>query len=336
MIVTRLSLRTRRNKLTAAGAALLLIAGAGVAYAYWSGLGGGATDGANAPGSVAMTITSNKVDGLTPGGSIALAGSVVNPPSGTAAMAGNVLGTITAVGGPAGSIADYWISGIAKVNANVPAGQSVAWSGLTLHYANSANDQNSGKGAGINISYSLTAPGIIIGEGSMGGADQGQENGSCASGTPGDSGPVWAQSTFDKQFQLVKDSGGYAMTVVYGNGTFTGIAGATAPGACDTTQTPTGVGDGTKVGTGVTGTMSGVWTAQINTPLIGNPLPDCSNHACDHASGFLTAVFGNSSMQPSMAGYSWTDTFNAGPLHGSWIDTAALGVVSDTNAGNIK
>lgn len=330
-------LHTKRSKVVAAGTAGLMVLGAGAAYAYWSSLGGGTTDGNNATGSTTMTVTSNKVDGLTPGGSIKLSGYVGNPGD-TDAMAGSVLGTVTAVGGDAGSIADYWISGTAKLDANVPHGTSVAWSGLTLHYANSANNQNSGKGAGISISYTLTDPGTIIGEGTI---TNGDEVGSCYTTTPGNDGPVWAHSTFDKQFQLVKNADGYAYKVVYGNGTFVGVDGATTPAACGSgAGEASPVGDGSKMGVGITGTLAGSWSGQIFTTLVGNPDPNCDNNKCINSAGFLTAVFGTvtdpngTKLQPPMSGYSWNVVYNAGPSHGTVTQIGTAGVLS--GSGNIK
>jgi hypothetical protein len=326
-------LRTKRSRLVAAGTAGLMVLGAGAAYAYWSGLGEGTGTQANATGSASMTVTQNPISGLTPGGTRALSGKIINL-AGPDASVGNVLATVTSVSGDtnAGAIADYWISGTAVVNANVPTGTSgIAWSGLTLHYANSANNQDSGKSAQVNIAYTLAAPGVIIGEGTITGAT---EYGNCYLTVPGDDGPIFAHSTFTKQFQLVKVAGGYDMNVVYGNGTFAGVAGAVSPGACGVGGPQATTNNGTTMSAGITGTLSGSWSAKITTDLIANPSPDCSANVCQGAQGFLTAAFGNASMQPSMTDYSWKVVYNAGPTHGSVTQIGTAGVLS--GSGNIK
>jgi len=321
------TLRTKRSRLVAAGTAGLLVLGAGAAYAYWSGLGGGTGTQTNAAGAAAMTVSQDPISGLTPGGTRNLSGRIVNA-AGPDATVGNVLGTVTSVSGDTnlGSVADYWITGTAVVNANVPTGTSgIAWSGLVLHYANSANSQDTGKSAQVNITYTLTDTPVVTGLGHYANA---AESGNCFVSSPGNDGPIWAHSNFDEQFQLVKNAGGgYTLNVNYFNGTFDGVAGAVAPGACG----PDGkVGNnGDVMGAGVTGTLAGVWSAQIPASW-GTATQSAAVNACTLAApctltGFTNAAFGISTTRPSMADFSWNVTYNAGPSHGYRIDGSTGG-----------
>jgi hypothetical protein len=331
-MMARLNLRTRRNKIVAAGAAVLMVAGAGAAYAYWSSLGDGSGTQQNAAGAAPMQVTQDSIAGLTPGGTRALSGKIINA-AGPDATVGNVLATVTSVSGDnnPGAIADYWISGTAVVNANVPTGSSgIAWSGLTLHYANSANDQNTGKSAQVNIGYTLTADPVVTGLGHYANAP---ESGNCYDTTPGNDGPTWAHSNFDEQFQLVKNPGdGYTLNVNYGNGTFVGVDGAISPLACGGTGGLTATHNADVMGAGITGTLAGVWSAQIpgtwGTATQNAAVNACTVGAPCTLTAFENAAFGTSTTRPSMGDFSWDVHYNAGPTHG-------YAILGSTGGGNL-
>jgi hypothetical protein len=334
--MARLNLRTRRNKIVAAGAAVLMVAGAGAAYAWWSSLGTGTSTQTNSAGAADMSVTSPDISGLVPGGSVALSGRIVNA-AGPDASVGTVLATVGSV--TAGPLSDYWVTGSAVVDANVPTGsQGIAWSGLTLHYGNAPIDQNSGKSAKIVIDYTLTPMGsTIVGKSAV--PRTASEQTPCAplDSTGMESVTPWANSTSTRNYALTETSPNvYLVTVDYTGGTFTTIPGAPQPGNCAATNP-----------TAISGTMDQTWSATINTALPANHAPDCSGTVqygpkeCIGISGFLTAVFGSAgaSLQPSMQAYTWHDTFTAGG--NTWYDVSAPSISGAPvwpagNSGNIK
>jgi hypothetical protein len=246
-----------------------------------------------------MTVSQNTISGLIPGGSVALSGKIVNE-AGPDAKVGSVLGTVTSVGGDIGSIADYWISGTAVVDANVPTGTTgITWSGLTLHYANSANNQNSGKGKVVNIGYTLTDTPVITGLGHKSGPWTGAGVGNTAE---------WANTDFDQQWQLIKQAGGYQLVSIY-NGTFTGNAGIASPN-----------GSGV-MGAGITGTLGSVWKANLVTTAVAHQSTSCMTSLCTRQE-FMDASGLSTVPGIPWADWTWTTTFNAGPDHGSYVATS--------------
>ena len=137
------------------GAAATLI-GIG-AQAYWTGPGSGAGSVKNA-GSVAdVAITQTASIGvLAPGMSVPLAGLLTNPNS-TDVKVGTLTATIAGVDGNAAA-ADFTITGNGVlVNAVVKKGNPLSWSGMTLNYANTDVNQDSGKNATVSLTYAVTA-----------------------------------------------------------------------------------------------------------------------------------------------------------------------------------
>jgi hypothetical protein len=323
-------LRTKRSKLVAAGSALLMVAGAGAAYAYWSGLGGGSGSETNSAGAAAMVVHQDTISGLVPGGTVALSGYITNP--GATAPVGSVMPTIGTVN--FGQSSEYWVTGTAIVNASVPSGGSVPWTGLTLHYANLNSNQDTGKGATVNINYALTGlNSTIVGKSAVArvSTEQSPCNAVALEGT------TWANSSSMRNYALTETTPGtYLVTVDYTGGTFSTVAGP-QPGNCAGMNAA-----------GITGTMDQTWSATINTALPANHTPDCSGtvqygpNECIGISGFLKAVFGDTgaALQPSMANYTWHDTFTANGGHGTWYDVSAPGTGAPAwpagNSGNIQ
>jgi hypothetical protein len=143
-----------------AAAVVAGIAGAAVvgtaAWAYWTqgGSGSGSATVASSVSDIVVTQTA-PVGTLVPGDSVALSGTLTNPNK-TDIKVGSLSATITAVSNGA-AISDFSVTGgPVIVNAVVKKGTPVAWSGLTLTYANSDVNQDNAKGATVTISYTLS------------------------------------------------------------------------------------------------------------------------------------------------------------------------------------
>ena len=140
--------------------AAAVLACAVTAVAFWSTTGSGTGSGATAnPGAQTVTVNQTSAStGLFPGGSVALSGTIDNANSNPVQVA-TLSATVASVAEPhasAGcSAADYSITGgPVAVNANIPAGGSEPFSGLTLNMANTGSNQDACKGATVNVSYS--------------------------------------------------------------------------------------------------------------------------------------------------------------------------------------
>jgi hypothetical protein len=292
-----------------------MVLGAGAAYAFWNSQGSGTSTQQNAQGGAEMVVTSPAISGLTPGGSLALAGVITN--SGPDAMAGEVKVTSITVNG--GLASDYAVTGIALVNANVPTGaQGVAWSGLSLNYLNTAVDQEAGKGATVTLHYTVT-PFVQAVSATVPISGQ-RDIGTCGNGNAGTNG-YWADDAFNKFYQLKAINGGYNLQIDYLNGTFVTVGG-TSPGACESSAIykHSETGNGSTVVRGVTGNQFQTMSANIvTTAPVVNVHPSCGGTACNSAQGFLDAVFGSGIVTVPSGGFPnqigvYTNTNNA------WLD----------------
>ena len=153
-------LRKLSSKKVAVFGAVFAIA-ATAAYAYWTN-GGTGTGSAATGTSVAVTVNQTSTPtGLYPGGpGGSLSGTFTNSNSGTVFVS-EVNATLLAPTGPnvantpACTIADYALSGFpVAVGNEIASGTGVGtWSGGSVRLLNSATNQNSCKGATINIAY---------------------------------------------------------------------------------------------------------------------------------------------------------------------------------------
>ena len=148
-------MKLRRKTVVLLSGVALVLAGGGVAFAYWTNSGSGsgtAGTGTNSPITVNQTST---VAGMGPGEAPQpLAGNFDNANDGpvfVAAVTATVTGTDQSGCGPT----DYTIAGTAPVAAQVPVGTGVgAWSGLTIGFNNKAGvNQDACKGAVVAIAY---------------------------------------------------------------------------------------------------------------------------------------------------------------------------------------
>jgi hypothetical protein len=137
-----------------AGAATVL-AGGGLAFAYWTNTGAGtgeATTGSNE--SIVVNQTST-VTGLAPGlPAQTLSGNFDNPNDGPVFVT-SVAATVTGTDKTGCDASDYTIAGAATVNQQVPAGEDVgSWSGLTIQFNNKpGTNQDACKNAVVAIAY---------------------------------------------------------------------------------------------------------------------------------------------------------------------------------------
>ncbi len=151
---------TKKSKKILAGAAIIGLASAGGAYAYWTNSGSGtgtATTGTN----VALTVNqTSSISGMYPGQAAqTLAGDFTNPNAGaTWVTAVTATGyTIDATHVSAGCTVaggHYTLGGTAPVGANViPGANKGAWTGLTITMNNLGTNQDFCKGSTVTIAY---------------------------------------------------------------------------------------------------------------------------------------------------------------------------------------
>lgn len=155
--------RPAKKSMAIFSAAVLAIAGTGVAFAYWTSTGSG--EGTATTGeTVALTINqTSTVEDLRPGGAAqTLSGDFDNPTGNGPVFVTTVtasIGTVTkAVGAPSGTCTadDYTLADAAMdVGEQVPEGDSQgAWAGATIQFNNSATvNQDGCQGATVQILY---------------------------------------------------------------------------------------------------------------------------------------------------------------------------------------
>lgn len=155
----------RSKKVAFATAGVMMLAGTGVAYAYWSA-GGSGTGSATAGSTVALVAKqTSTVTAMGPGDSAqTLSGNFDNANSGpiyvTSVTAS--INTVTKAGGaPAGTCAasDFTLANpIMAVGAQVPAGTAQgSWTGATIKFNNSPTvNQDACKGATVTLSYAIS------------------------------------------------------------------------------------------------------------------------------------------------------------------------------------
>jgi hypothetical protein len=137
---------------------VMILAGAGVALAYWTNTGSGrgtATTGTNSPITVNQT---SSVTAMAPGvAAQPLSGDFTNTNSGPVFVAA-VTATVTGTDVVGCDDTDYTIAGRAAVNAEVPVGTNVGtWTGLTIAFNNQTGiNQDACKGATVSIVYAAS------------------------------------------------------------------------------------------------------------------------------------------------------------------------------------
>jgi hypothetical protein len=130
----------------------------GAAFAYWAFGGAGtgtATTASNAPSGIVVSQTA-ATGALAPGDQVNLTGLLTNN-NNTDIKVGTLTAEVTGASNPGVALTDFSIvgnpQGISKV---VKKGAPIAWSGLTLKYANSDVNQDNAKNTTVTIKYTLT------------------------------------------------------------------------------------------------------------------------------------------------------------------------------------
>jgi hypothetical protein len=134
---------------------VVVLAGAGVAFAYWTHAGSGTATATTGTNSAITVNQTSVVSGLAPGlPAQALSGNFDNSNTSPVYVAG-VTATVTGTDLTGCTASDYTIAGTAIVAAQVPAGTGVgAWSGLTIQFNNKAGvNQDACKNAVVAIAY---------------------------------------------------------------------------------------------------------------------------------------------------------------------------------------
>jgi hypothetical protein len=137
---------------------MVVLASAGVAFAYWTNSGTGtgtASTGTNAGITVVQT---SPITNMGPGvAAQTLSGNFNNTNSGPVYV-NAVTATITGTDKPGCGVTDYTIAGTAPVNVEVPAGAGVgSWTGLTIAFNNKpAVNQDACKNAVVTIAYATS------------------------------------------------------------------------------------------------------------------------------------------------------------------------------------
>lgn len=150
------------------------------------------------------------------------------------------------------------------------------------------------------------------------------DNGSC--------GETWANDTFDRYF-TVQNTGNntFTMREDYKNGTFTTLD-AVSPGMC----TPNSNRHGSTISAGITGTMTGNLTYNIQNATY-NP-NGCSTGDCSSTIGFIQAVFGTGATMTCPVGSCFNFDYSSNDQslqYRHWQDKSASNGTGEQFIGDI-
>ena len=151
--------RFKNKRKSSVIAIFLVMAVAAAAFAWWSA--GGSGEG-TAPTGDTVALTANQttvLNDMYPGDSPqTISGDFDNPNDGPIYVT-SVTAAITGVSGGDGlcSAADYTLADeVMTVNAEVPVGEGVgAWSGATIQFNNTAENQDGCKNATVTLTYTI-------------------------------------------------------------------------------------------------------------------------------------------------------------------------------------
>ena len=147
--------RHGKRTTTIIAATVVLLVGAGAAFAYWTNSGTGTGDADTGTNAAIVVNQTSTVAGMAPGvAAQALSGNFDNPNTGPVYVAA-VTATVTGTDKLGCGATDYTIAGTATVGAQVAAGTGVgSWSGLTIQFNNKAGvNQDVCKNAAVDIAY---------------------------------------------------------------------------------------------------------------------------------------------------------------------------------------
>jgi hypothetical protein len=157
-------LRSRKRKvIAAAGAAGIIVASAGGAFAYWSGNAAGTGEATAATGVSAVVITSDPVTGLVPGGPAAnITAYLKNNNPGTVTFNPSSNLVVSGAVDPAHSGCVFATNFVLTqptylVGSSIGPGQLLDTPGGTIQLVDLPNvDQNACKGATVTLTYSIS------------------------------------------------------------------------------------------------------------------------------------------------------------------------------------
>jgi hypothetical protein len=159
---------SKRSVAVLAGTAVI-VAGAGVAFAFWTAGGSGTGTAITGAGTSPLTaVQTSTVADLRPGGAAQnLSGNFTNPAANGPVYVTSVTASISSVVKAGGAVAgtcdatDYTLANaVMDVNAEVPTGTAQGAWGVpadvaTLAFNNKATNQDQCKGATVNLAYAI-------------------------------------------------------------------------------------------------------------------------------------------------------------------------------------
>jgi hypothetical protein len=154
---------TKRRATVVLGVIAVLVV-AGAAIAYWTAGGSGTGSAATASGAGSLTVNqTGTLTAMYPGDSAQTLSGTFDNPTGALVHVSQVAVSISSVtknGNPVVGCddSDYTLSGSPMtVNAEVPAGNGKGnWTGATIQFNDKASNQDACKGATVNLSYTAS------------------------------------------------------------------------------------------------------------------------------------------------------------------------------------
>jgi hypothetical protein len=150
--------KSTKRLIAVAATTVVLLGGAGIAYAYWTAGGTGTGTGSTGTSEAIIVDQDSTPTNIRPGGDPQLlSGDFINA-NDEPVYVGTVTASIASIsgGGPTCEATDYALANaVMTVNAQVPPGTDVgAWSGATIAFNNKpAENQDDCKNATVNFSY---------------------------------------------------------------------------------------------------------------------------------------------------------------------------------------
>jgi hypothetical protein len=146
----------------------LVIATSAVAFAFWTGIGGGngSAQAATTPANQLIVNQTATPNTLEPGGPAATLSGTFNNPNASGVFVNSVKATIAsvthAIGLPVGpnppcAVSDFELpNDTATVGATIPPGNPQgSWTGITIRLKETGANQDNCKGATVNLNYTI-------------------------------------------------------------------------------------------------------------------------------------------------------------------------------------
>ncbi|MCU1690729.1 MAG: hypothetical protein JWN20_2657 [Jatrophihabitantaceae bacterium] len=152
----------RVNRKIAAGVAagLMVAAGAGTAFAYWTTSGSGTGSATTSVGAASLVVAqTSTISNMYPGDSAQTISGTVKNTAVNSAYVTQVVVSIASVTGGLGACdaTDYTLaSPTMLIGTDVASGVTVNFAGATLKFNNKATNQDGCKGATVNLAYAAS------------------------------------------------------------------------------------------------------------------------------------------------------------------------------------